>query len=576
MTLPFTKSLLCCTVIAALLTACGGGGGGGSSAPSSSAGNSSTNAVTPTALAPTAPVASLSFGTDLKTLQFAWAAVTNTTHYRVVEDVNGSGSFAPISADLTTTSFAKDIAVSTQDWANARYQVQACNSTGCTASTSLQPIGYFKASNTGSGDSFGWTLALSRDGDTLAVGAPFEDSNATGVNKGAAAEADNSAIDSGAVYVFTKSGNGWTQAAYIKASNASAGSNFGESISLNGDGSTLVIGAPFADNAGANDTGALYVFSSTNGTWAEQAKLTINSANSYLGWAVAVSGDGKTLAGGAPGDSTNAGAAYVFKFTTSWVQQPVIKASNAAANSNFGTALALNANGSTLAIGAPYESTTGVNSGAVYIYTSASNGSWSEQAFKKALNAEAGDNFGAAVALDDSGNTLAVGAPYEASNATGIGGNAANNFATDAGAAYLFTRTGANWSQQAYVKASNTAANDDFGSAVALSGDGNVLAVGAIGESSTATGIDGTQTDNSKDGVGAAYLFKNGAGGWAQTNYIKPSTATLGDEFGSSIGLSNDGTTMAISGAFERSAATGIGGSQTDTSATDAGALWLF
>ena len=611
------KSLLSCAIALALLQGCGGGGGGGSeSGPASSSSGSGSPSETP--LLPAIPAATIGFAT--KQLRFSWPAADGATYYRVLEDTAGSGTFAQIGGDLTALTFTRDItAIHTFNWA-ARYQVQACNSNGCSTSTTLsassgvlQTIGYFKASNTGSGDSFGWAIALSDDGTTLAVGAPYEDSNAAGINN---SQSSNASADSGAVYIFVNSGNGWVQQAYIKASNTYAGDNFGVSVALSSNGSTLAVGAPFEDSSAitingsqtarsANDAGAVYVFSRNDTAWAQQAyvKPANTYAASYFGWSVALSDDGNTLASGAPGESNsnagvnpgsnthsanNAGAAYVFtRSGASWSQQVYLKASNAAAEDNFGTAIALNGAGSTLAVGAPYEASaaTGINgsqsdnsastAGAAYVFTR--NGSaWSHQAYVKASNTGTGDNFGTQLALDNSGNTLAVGAPYEASNAMGVGGAQSNNSAANAGAAYVFARSGSSWSQQAYVKASNTNTNDNFASALALSSDGNILAVGAIGESSNATGINGSQSDNSKDGVGAVYLFKRTAAAWAQQTYIKPSTSTLGNEFGTAIGINADSSTLAISGAFEQSNATGIGGTQTNTSAVDSGAVWLF
>jgi len=132
----------------------------------------------------------------------------------------------------------------------------------------------------------------------------------------------------------------------------------------------------------------------------------------------------------------------------------------------------------------------------VYVF-SRSTGTWAQQAYVKASNASAGDRFGFSLALSADGNSLAVGAYQEDSNATGIDGNQANDLAVNSGAVYVFSRSGSTWSQQAYVKASNTAANDNFGYAVALSGDGNTLAVGAHNEDSNATGINGIQANNS-------------------------------------------------------------------------------
>jgi hypothetical protein len=143
-------------------------------------------------------------------------------------------------------------------------------------------------------------------------------------------------------------------------------------------------------------------------------------------------------------------------------------------------------------------------SGAVYVFTS-SNGVWSQQAYVKASNTEATDNFGNSVAL--SGDTLAVGANGEASNGTGVNGSTqTDNSAAISGAVYLFTRSNGVWSQQAYVKASNTGANDNFGFSLALSGD--TLAVGAAGEGSNGTGVNGgAQADNSATGSGAVYTL---------------------------------------------------------------------
>jgi hypothetical protein len=128
---------------------------------------------------------------------------------------------------------------------------------------------------------------------------------------------------------------------------------------------------------------------------------------------------------------------------------------------------------------------------------------WSQQAYLKASNTNAGDRFGQSVAV--AGDTVVVGAPLEASAATGVNGNQADNSAAFAGAAYVFVRSGTLWSQQAYLKASNMDADDDFGVSVAISGD--TVVVAADGEGSAATGVDGNQADNSAALAGAAYVF---------------------------------------------------------------------
>jgi FG-GAP repeat len=300
------------------------------------------------------------------------------------------------------------------------------------------------------------------------VGATSEASNATGLNGN---QADNSANVSGAAYVFTRSAGVWSQQAYVKASNTEAGDFFGYSLALSGD--TLAVGAYGEDS---NATGV----------------------------------------GGNQADNSASGSGAVYVFTRSagvWSQQAYVKASNTGAGDSFGYSVALA--GDTLAVGAWTEDSnaTGVggnqadnsagDSGAVYVFTR-SAGVWSQQAYLKASNTGASDSFGYSVAL--SGDSLAVGAYGEDSNATGVGGNQADNSAIQSGAVYVFTRSGSTWTQEAYVKASNTGGADLFGDSVALSGD--TLAVSATTEDSNATGVGGNEADNSVINAGAAYVLR--------------------------------------------------------------------
>ena len=127
---------------------------------------------------------------------------------------------------------------------------------------------------------------------------------------------------------------------------------------------------------------------------------------------------------------------------------------------------------------------------------------WSQQAFLKASNTDANDYFGSSIALDD--DTLAVGAYLEDSNATGVNDDEASDDNNDSGSVSLFTRSGTTWSQQAYIKASNTNTGDEFGHSVALIG--GTLAVGATGEDSNATGVNGNEANNDAENSGAVYV----------------------------------------------------------------------
>src|SRR5918996_2117322 len=230
-----------------------------------------------------------------------------------------------------------------------------------------------------------------------------------------------------------------------------------------------------------------------------------------------------------------------------------------------GNTVSISADGSTIAVGAPHEASaaTGINgnpkddsasnAGAVYVYTRRGN-TWAQQAYVKASNAGSGDYFGSSVDLSADGNTMAVAAHWEASDAKDINGNQADNSIPQAGAVYIFTRSGDRWTQQAYIKASNTGEKlsgegetlvgggdgDQFGFSLSMSAEGNTLAVGAVGEDSTATGIDGDQTNNAAVSAGAVYVFRRTGGTWAQQAYVKPQTAAnaaAGDLFGFSLGL---------------------------------------
>lgn len=419
-----------------------------------------------------------------------------------------------------------------------------------------QQSAYIKASNTGSGDIFGTSVSLSANGDTLAVGAYLEDSAATGVNGN---QNDNSADGAGAVYVFTNSNDTWQQEAYLKAdynlvSDLYQGGLFGIDVSLSADGNTLAVGASGEDSTvkGINtprtestvsNSGAAYIFQRSGGQWEQQAFIKASNTDwgDQFGQSVSLSSDGNLLAVGAIDEQSGAtgvngietdnsiagGAGAVFLYernNTTWTKQSYIKASNPGDGDRFGWSVDLSGDGNTLAVGAFIEdsSAAGINSvqndnsaenaGAVYVYAYTSQG-WQQEAYLKASNTDASDQFGYAVSLSADGNTLVVGAPNEQSADTGINGNQFDNSAERAGAAYAFVRSDGAWRQQSYIKASNTdgglgyGGGDSFGIAVALSSDGNTLAVGAENEDGGARGIGGSQADNSAHRAGAVYLY---------------------------------------------------------------------
>ncbi len=463
---------------------------------------------------------------------------------------------------------------------------------------SLVQEAYLKASNSGSQDLLGTSVAIS--GDTLVVGAPGEASAATGVNGN---QNGDSAPESGAAYVFVRSAGAWVQEAYLKPSNTGAGDNFGFAVSI--DGNTIVVGAKGessnstgvngSQGNGASFSGAAYVFERTGGTWTQAAYLKASNTNPQDQFGFAVDVDGDSIVVGASRESSDAtgvngnqnnnaapmaGAAYVFvRNGASWVQQAYVKASNAEAFDSFGGSVAIE--GDTLAIGASGEDgrSTGVDgnqgdnsasrSGAVYVYTR-SSGIWSSQSYLKASNTERDDLFGDNVAL--SGDTVVVGAFQEDARVVGIDGDGSDNGSLSSGAAYIFRRSGAVWSQEAYLKASNTGGGDWFGRSVAVEGDTAI--VGAWQEYSRASGVDGNQANNAAPAAGASYVFRRSAGGWSQEAYLKASNTEQDDRFGRAVALS--GNTFVVCAYHEDSDGNGVGSTQADNSALWSGASYVF
>ncbi len=203
----------------------------------------------------------------------------------------------------------------------------------------------------------------------------------------------------------------------------------------------------------------------------------------------------------------------------------------------------------------------------------------------QANHTEIGDSFGSDIAISDDGQTVVVSAPREDSAATGVNGDPFDNSLSDAisssylagtGAAYVFARINGQWQQQAYLKASNTGRSDHFGTALSISADGNTIAVGAYGESSSATGIDGNQSDDSAIRAGAVYVYVRNNGVWTQQAYVKASNTQTDNYFGRAVSLSADGNTLAVGAHDEKNESTEINGDQTQGTRLNRGAIYMY
>ncbi|MCA9184713.1 MAG: FG-GAP repeat protein, partial [Planctomycetales bacterium] len=415
---------------------------------------------------------------------------------------------------------------------------------------------YLKASNSFFGDEFGTAVAI--DGDSIVVGAHKEDSAATGVNGN---QADNSELDSGAAYVFVRSGSTWTQQAYLKSSSNAAlpghaGDNFGASVAVSGD--TVVVGAwdEPSDLTGINGSGggaavgsgAAYVFVRSGATWSPQAyvKASNTDVGDEFGWSVAISGDtivvGSWLSDSTPVGS-NGGAAYVFQrrpeFEDRWDMVAKLVGSGTTAADRFGTSVAID--GDVIVVGAELDDPVGSASGAAYVFERHAGGAnqWNETAALVASGASSGDRFGKSVSV--SGGTVIVGSWFD-----DVG-------ASNSGAAYIFERHNGTWSETAKLSPSSPTANDQFGVSVAASGSTVVVSAW----------LDDYDLNPFRSNTGAVYVYQRVNAVWQETVRLLPAAPpSSGERLGTSIDI--DGDRIAV-GAY-----------LADASGVDSGRVLLF
>jgi trimeric autotransporter adhesin len=381
---------------------------------------------------------------------------------------------------------------------------------------------------------FGYSVALSADGRRLAVGAQGD---------------DGAVLNGGAVYVYRFNISWFREAGPLRPTNAMADASFGSSVALSGDGETLAVGASQEDGnaSGVADatydrSGAVVVFSAGGG-WHETnyIKPSNNRASNVFGWSVALSGDGTVLGITAPGEQSNA------------------KGVSGSASTDASL----------------------TNAGAAYIFTKEGT-SWAQSVYLKAKNTRQNARFGRSIAIAANGETLVVGSPTESSGAKGVDNTApgdTDTTASESGAAYVFSKNANVWSQSAYIKPSNTRSGSWFGNRLGLSIDGKSLIVGSSSENSGAAGINPKapalgEDDTSIPNAGAAYTFGLVGGKWTQTAYLKSWVAGP-NNFGADVGITNGAATVVVGASTERSNTTGIDPA-TNTLASGSGAVYTF
>ncbi len=378
------------------------------------------------------------------------------------------------------------------------------------------------ASAGAAGDQFGVSVSIS--GDTAVVGA-HQDDHAAG-------------IDAGSACVLVRSGSQWTLQDELIAADADADDAFGISVSISGD--TAVVGAYTDDHAAGADAGSAYVFVRSGAIWTEQAKLIASDAAAGDGFGASVSISGDTVVIGAYTDDhaggADAGSAYVFvRSGTVWTEQGKLTASDAAASDLFGIAASVSAD--TAVVGAAFDDHAGgADAGSTYVFVR-SGAVWTQQAKLTASDAAEFDNYGYSISIN--GETALVGALFD-DHAGGA----------SAGSAYVSVRSGAVWTEQAKLTASDAAAFDSFGSSVSISGDSAL--VGAI--------FDAHAGGNS---AGSAYVFIRSGAVWTEQAKLTALDAAASDQFGNSVSMNAD---TAIIGAYV----------EDNSGGADAGSAYVF
>jgi hypothetical protein len=272
-----------------------------------------------------------------------------------------------------------------------------------------------QASDKQADDEFGQSVSMSSDGTKVIVGAWQEDTGGS---------------NAGAAYIFALSGGSWDTGTKIQASDKQDSDRFGYKVSMNSDGTKVIVGA-WQDDTGGSNAGAAYIFALSGGSWSQQAKIQASDkqAHDYFGYSVSMSSDGTKVIVGAFAEDTgggSAGSAYIFALSGgSWSQQAKIQASDPEANDRFGRSVSMNSDGTKVIVGAWLEDTGGTNAGAAYIFAY-SSGSWSQQQKIQASDKQADDYFGQSVSMSGDGTKVIVGADRE------------DTGATNAGAAYIF------------------------------------------------------------------------------------------------------------------------------------------
>ena len=382
-------------------------------------------------------------------------------------------------------------------------------------------------------DRFGSSVSATSNGDRVVVGARLANPISGGTTP----------VDAGAVYVFKRTGNTWAHEARLIASDRSNGDQFGTSVSVDSTGTRIVVGAPLDDNARGSNAGAMYVFSRSGTTWTQEVNISspINFSSALFGTSVDISDDGTRVVVGAPNmfqgntaEGKNTGKAWVYiRSGTNWNIEDIIGSSQSI-DQYLGGSVAISGDGTRVVVGAIGADPGGVhlsNTGGAFIFTR-SGSTWTQEAALGASDKDTSDRFGNSVAISSDGTRCAIGALL--ANPGGV---------SDAGAVYIFSRSGTTWAQEAKLVASDKVANNHFGSSVAIDNAGTYVIVGS--PDSLVNGFK----------IGASYIFSRSGTTWTEEIRLTNSSLITNGFLGISVAITGDSTRAIVGGDMHRNVA---------------------
>ena len=348
-----------------------------------------------------------------------------------------------------------------------------------------------------------FATAVSISGGNSLVGVPLDDDNGT---------------DSGSAHIFVRSGGVWAEQDKLLAVDGAAGDNFGIAVAISGD--TALIGAPGDDDNGTA-SGSAYILVRNGSVWTEQAKLRPDDGEADDAFGISVALVGETALVGAWGDDDggiDSGAAYVFvRSGNVWSEQAKLRPSDAEGDDGFGFSVSVS--GDTALVGALGDDDSGSSSGSAYAFVR-SDGVWTEESKLLASDGAADDEFGFSVALAD--DTALVGSPGD------------DETATSSGSAYVFVRSGNDWTEQSKLVSNDPGSLDEFGFSVSVSGDTALVGVPREDE-----GLAPSHRSPSSF-RGSAFVFVRSGFVWTLESKLIPSDAGPFDFFGNSVSLAGD------------------------------------